>query len=210
MLRELGKWIMMVIILTAIPLYAAGELRLSWDPVSGPVDKYTIYVGLSPGVYDVLQIDVVTPGTPELPFVVPVPDGGPYFFVASASNIAGESPRTPEMSTWARATILDVGIPTPLPGSPLTHRLQIRGTNLSPGISAIIERVIVDAVRQIGPSLIEVDITVPLDATAGPADVTVLNPVAGQVGPGIGPTAVGAYAIVPIPVPNMMTGFRIH
>ncbi|MEE8489970.1 MAG: hypothetical protein V3S43_06505 [Acidimicrobiia bacterium] len=190
----------------------AGELRLGWTaPANAVVVSYNVYIGTATGVYDpaipVPQPFTITDG--KVKMIATVPDGGPYFAcIKTVVEFDQESICSNEVSTWARATILDT--PSVQTG-PLAFTMTVTGTNYSPGniITIVAYPGLTQGLqRRIDASNVEVDYVLAGDAAGGSTDVKAENVWTDSAGIGglIGPTAVDALTITPTVLPPPPTG----
>lgn len=123
--------------ITAVVLLAsfirAGEVNINWGPPEGdaPVSGYKVYVGTSPGTYDVVQGQDA--GDVLVTSVTTLPDGCVQLHAAvTAYNIAGESPFSDEVAFYVRPVVDSVD------ESPNPALLLIEGNNYSPGVTMLV------------------------------------------------------------------------
>ena len=115
-----------LVVLASIAPATAGQIQLSWDPVSGAAG-YKVYYGTASGVYD--NVATVTGTSTTLSNLT---DCQTYFVAVKAYNAAGESAQySNELSGWSRPAVTSATPATAMQGDQIV--MDIFGSNFQTG-----------------------------------------------------------------------------
>lgn len=154
----------------------AGQIGLTWDPVSGAAG-YHVYYGTQSGVYG----NYVTTTTNSAS--VTVPDCQTYYLAVKAYNAAGESPAfSNEISGWARPSVTSLTPAAALQGDQVV--VDVFGNSFQQGATVEVANPNVLITSTATLSCTHVQLLATIEPTAarvrpaqiGKLDVTVVNP----------------------------------
>lgn len=167
---RLARLALIACTLVALPA-AAGEVLLDWQPSPG-ASGYRVYQGTASGQYDT----IIEAGALSDWRVEGLADCTTYWFATTASNIAGESGFSNEVSSWARAAIAAI-VPAAA-GQGLQLPVVLTGTNFHPGSTVSFSNpdVQVVSIESISCNEIRATLSVGSQALTGPVEVTVAHP----------------------------------
>jgi hypothetical protein len=163
----------------------AGDVSVSWDASDGAT-SYTIYYGTSPGDYSGSD----PAGTSTTANVAGLAECTVWYFAATASNVAGESGYSNEVSAMPRPIVNGAGPSSGQQGEQLNVTLS--GFNYQPGASVQFSNpgVTVNSVNVSSCTEIVVNVTISGSAPTGATDVEVIR------ADGVRGTGAGIFTVV--------------
>ena len=167
------KTVLMVLMAAALGMATvpagAGDIRLKWNPSLGSTG-YRLHSGSSPWNFGTVQ-DV---GNVAEASVTELSDCMTHYFAVKAYNEVGESDFSNQVVSWPRPRIASLNPAVSERG--VRRTLYLSGTNFEAG--AIVEfsnpALTVHSYTVYSCSLLAVDVSVEMDASAGPVDVSVV------------------------------------
>lgn len=160
-----------VVLAIASSAAAAGEVLVAWSPSSG-ASGYNVHAGTSSGVYPQTEdVGNTTQATQD-----GLTDCTTWYFAVSAYNSAGESVASEGVATWPRAVVSSANPAVVDPGTQTT--VVVSGTNFRDGdaVSLSNPAIQIDSLSVDGCGQLSLGITVGLNASPGPVQLSVTHP----------------------------------